>query len=296
MDLPVAEQHMVELAAGDWAARLLPAQGGACARLAWRGHELLAPLPEGADPNLAFCGAFVMAPWANRLDEGRVPVAGAVHRVPVNRPEDGTAIHGLARDRPWRVAHLAAGEAELVQALDGPACAPPLPWRYLARLSLRLEPEAATLDLSLTNTDAAPFAFGLGWHPFFLRPPGTRLRFRAGALLARDARHLPVAAQDSGGVDGDESAYEGLDTHFAGWDGTAEILRPELRLVMAAEGAWARNLQVFAPAGGNVLCVEPVSHVPDAPNRPALAALGAMTLLAPRARLAARLVIRAERS
>src|SRR3712207_7660581 len=50
--------------------------------------------------------------------------------------------------------------------------------------------------------------------------------------LFRSARCLPVAAQPTAGVDGDERAYEGLDTHFAGWDGAAEILRPDgLRLL-----------------------------------------------------------------
>ena len=130
--------------------------------------------------------------------------------------------------------------------------------------------------------------------PSFLRPPGTRLSFRAATRFARDARCLPVAEQPTDGLDGDEASYEGLDTHFAGWDGVAEIGRPDLRrLVLSATGAWAGNLQVFAPSGGRVLCVEPVSHVPDAPNRPALAKHGPMAVLPPGGTLSARLVMAA---
>jgi len=281
------------LAGGEWTARLLPMQGGACAALAWRGRDLLVPLPVGADPNAAFCGAFIMLPWANRLDSGHLPVAGTLYRLPVNRPEDNTAIHGIAREHPWRVAEAAPDRAVLEQTCDGAAADPPLPWRYRATLSLALRPEAARLALDLTNTASEPFPFGLGWHPFFLRPPGTRLRFAAGTLFARDARCLPVSPQPSFGVDGAESAYEGLDTHFAQWDGMAEILRPDLRLRLVAEGAWSRNLQVFAPAGSNVLCVEPVSHVPDAPNRPDIAAYGPMAMLPPGGTLSARIAMHA---
>lgn len=293
MDQPITDG--LSIRGGGWSARLLPGQGGACAALAFAGREVLAPLPTGADPNAAFCGAFVMAPWANRLDGGHLPVAGVPRRAgPVNRPEEGTAIHGLSREHPWRVAEVAPGHAVLTQDLDGAAIAdPPLPWRYHARLSLALEPGAATLALSLTNAASEPFPFGLGWHPFFLRPRGTRLRFRAGWLFARDARRLPVAPRPTAGLDGEESAYEGLDTHFAQWDGVAEILRPDLRLRLAAEGAWARNLQLFAPAGSTVLCVEPVSHVPDAPNRPDIAPYGPMALLPPGGTLSARLHLHA---
>lgn len=283
---------MLEIAGGGWQAQLRPEQGAAVAQLAWQGRDVLVPLPLGADPNASFGGAFVMLPWANRLDGGRLPVAGMVHRLPINRPEDDTAIHGLSRDRPWTVEAQSAERCMLAQAFDG--AAEGLPYRYHAQLSLALDSTGALLSLAVTNAGEEAFPFGLGWHPFFLRPAGTELRFHAGALFARDARTLPVAVQPSGGLIGDEAAYEGLDTHFAGWDGTAEILRPDLHLHLEASGAWSRNLHVFAPAGSSILCLEPVSHVPDAPNRPDFAGYGPLTMLPPGCSLAASLLLHAE--
>lgn len=271
----------LSLAAGDWEAVLLPAQGAAFAALRHRGRDLIAPVPAGADPNGGFWGAFWMIPWANRLDRGRLPFGGRTCYLPVNRPEDDTAIHGLARDRPWRVEAAARDRAVLAQELAEPG----IPFRYLARVEVALTPEAGvTLAVSVANIAAEPFPFGLGWHPFFVRPSGTRLAFRATTMFGRDARTLPVAPRATTGIRGGEEAYLGLDTHFAGWDGRAEIAfpgadGPALRLV--ASGAWTGNLQVFAPPAVPVLCLEPQSHVPDAPNRPAFAAHGAMTVLAP---------------
>ncbi|GGC35516.1 aldose 1-epimerase [Siccirubricoccus deserti] len=283
----------VALEAGEWSAALLPAQGGAFAALTWRGIDLLMPLPAGADPNTSFCGAFTMAPWANRLDGGMLPVAGTTYHLPVNRPADGTAIHGLVRDAHWQVEQATPAHVVLTQAMDTAPLG--IPWRFTTRLELQLAGGAATLALRLVNDGAQPFPFGLGWHPFFLRPPGTRLHLHATTLFARDARTLPVAAQPTAGIDGDEAAYEGLDTHFAGWDGVATIIRPDCALRIEASGAWAHNLQLFAPAGGKVLCIEPVSHLPDAPNRPALATFGPMTMLLPGESLDARLRLTATR-
>jgi aldose 1-epimerase len=277
------------LAGGDWEAVLLPEQGAAFARLACRSHDVLVPLPVGADPNASFAGAFVMAPWANRLDEGSLPVGGLTYHLPVNRPADDTAIHGLVRNVPWQVEVSDARRAVLTQRGDAEHAG--VPWHWRARLEVVLGTADVAVALTLENAGTLPFPFGCGWHPFFARPAGTRLRFAASTLLARDARCLPVAVQPSAGVDGGEAEYEGLDTHFAGWDGVAEIIRPDLALRLAASGAWAGNLQVFAPAGSSILCVEPVSHVPDAPNRPDFARFGPLTLLPPGGALQAALRI-----
>ena len=291
----------LHLAAGDWEATILPAQGAALSALRHRGRDLIVPVPPGADPNGGFWGAFWMIPWANRLDRGRLPFGGRTYHLPVNHLEDDTAIHGLARDRPWGVEAAAPDRAVLVQDLDGPGEGG-LPFQYHARVEVVLAPDAGvTLAASVTNTAADPFPFGLGWHPFFVRPRGTRLAFHAATMFGHDARTLPVAPRATTGIQGGEDVYLGLDTHFAGWDGRAEIALPGgdggsataatvLRLV--ADGAWNGNLQVFAPRAAAVLCVEPQSHVPDAPNRPELAtAHGAMTVLAHGQTIAGRLAI-----
>ncbi|MFC7543004.1 hypothetical protein ACFQU2_30965 [Siccirubricoccus deserti] len=122
----------VALEAGEWSAALLPAQGGAFAALTWRGIDLLMPLPAGADPNTSFCGAFTMAPWANRLDGGMLPVAGTTYHLPVNRPADGTAIHGLVRDAHWQVEQATPAHVVLTQAMDTAPLG--IPWRFTTRL------------------------------------------------------------------------------------------------------------------------------------------------------------------
>ena len=275
---------MIELAGGAWRATLLPARGGALASLTHAGRDVLHPLPEGADPDDSWAGAFVMLPWTNRLDAGRLPHPGGVHHFPCNRVAERTALHGLSRAHPWAVEHHAPGRAVLTQSIeDGP-------YRYDARMELALT-ESFALTVTVTNTGADGTPFGTGWHPFFTRPAGTRLSFRATGLLTRDARNLPVESVPSTGIEGGEEAFAALDTHFTGWDGTAHLALGEQAFTLRGEDAWSRNIQVFAPPGATVICAEPVSHIPDAANRPDLAPLGPMRALAQGASLTGRVLL-----
>ena len=264
-----------------WEAQVAPDDGGGLTALRFAGRDVLVPAPPGARLGGPF-GAFWMIPWANRLDGGRF----GVHRLPVNRPQDGTAIHGLSRDRPWRVAEATDSRAALEQEVAA------APFRYRARLAMTAGADGFVLDLTVANAGEAPLPFGAGWHPWFARPPGTRLAFRATHRCTHDARCLPVAVAPSEGLDGGEDALLGLDTHFAGWDGIARIAWPGLAMTMAAQGDLATNLQVYAPRDRAVLCVEPSSHLPDAVNRPDLAPLGPMRDLAPGGVLSGRIVLR----
>jgi aldose 1-epimerase len=276
----------VDLRAGHWRASLRPARGAAMASLSAGGRDILVPVPAEADPNRGFHGAFVMAPWTNRLDGGRIAVAGRDWRMPITRPAEDTALHGLFRDLPWRVE--AAEEARCALACD----LDHQPFRCAARMEVALSPAGLALMLSLRNAgdDATPL--GLGWHPFFVRPRGTRLRLAAHTVFGRDARNLPVAPRPTAGIAGGDAVLDGLDTHVAGWDGQAAITWPDgATLHLAAEGDWAGNLQVFAPPGAGILCVEPVSHAPDAANRPAAAAHGPMHLVPPGGAIAGRLTL-----
>ena len=272
----------IQLAAGEWQALILPEQGAAFHTLRWRGRDILVPAPEGARHPGAY-GAFWMLPWANRLDGGQ---CGA-HRLPVNRPEENTAIHGLARDWPWQVEAAQAGQLILTQRLEA------APFMYAARLVVSLTERAFSMAMTLRHDGATALPYGMGWHPWFPRDAGFHLALRAVQRARHDARGLPFAFDPSPGICGDEAALSGLDHFFADWDGVARLSWPGCSLILGASGDFAHGVQVYAPKDRAAICVEPVSHMPDAPHRMALAAPAPIRMLAPGEALAGSITLSA---
>jgi aldose 1-epimerase len=259
----------MKLQQGDWQALICPEQGAAFASLQWRGRDVLVPTPQGARHPGAY-GAFWMLPWANRLDGGRI----AGHAMPINRAAEGTAIHGLARDLPWEVVHATADHAVLQQCLNV------LPFYYAAQLTVTITGDGLLMEMALRHEGAAPAPYGMGWHPWFMRNAVTRLHLNATQRANHTARGLPESLTPSAGIAADEAGLIGLDNFFGGWDGVARLASPVGNITLTATGDFAAGVQVYAPPTQPVICVEPVSHMPDAPNRPALAAAAPMRLLA----------------
>ena len=59
-----------------------------------------------------------------------------------------------------------------------------------------------------------------------------------------------------------------VDHAYAGWTGEA-VLEGGVRRVTMTASAPAQWTQVYAPAGADFFCVEPVTHRPNAHNAPA---------------------------
>mgnify|MGYP002717193541 CR=1 FL=1 len=103
-----------------------------------------------------------------------------------------------------------------------------------------------------------------------------------------DGSGHPFGADESflaEGVSGGEEVWLGQDRHYAGWDGGLDLDLGGMGLRLAGEGRWAGNLQFYAPNAPQVLCLEPVSHATDLPNRAFLVPYGDMDWLPPGGRM-----------
>ncbi|MGA0542175.1 aldose 1-epimerase [Neotabrizicola sp. VNH66] len=288
----------LSLAAQGYALVVAPGQGATILSASWRhpsGRDvpLLHPL---SDPAAGWAGGiFVMAPFANRIAGGAFDFGSRRHKLPLNRPEEGMAIHGMARDLQWRIAEQRPAQVRLV--LEEVSAGP---WHFDMVQDLGLSDEGIRIGLTITNRGQESLPFGLGLHPWFPRPDGTRLTFSAAGAHRRDERGLPLpeVVPVPGLSQGDGRPLQDLpplDACFSGWTPrTARILwsDAETALTLRAEGA-LRHLHIYLPAERPVFCAEPVSHLPDAVNRPDLGPEAAMTPLAPGERLSGAITLTA---
>jgi aldose 1-epimerase len=274
---------MLTLASGDNSVVVAPEHGaGLIGWLRGRTPMLRRALPSaacGGDRHAMAC--FPMLPYCNRAAHARFPWHGETYRLAHNFGDNPHSIHGIGWQRAWSVARAAPDSAvlELEHRPDGS-----WPFAFRAVVAYSLAADALTVSIALTNRETQPAPAGIGLHPFFPRAHGPALRFDATGVWENTPdclpdRHVPVPAEWSHAAPLPVSEVR-LDHCFTGWSGSADISAGPASLRIEASEAFGQ-LQVFTPHWADFFCVEPVSHIPDAMNRPGLPRRQAMDALEP---------------
>jgi aldose 1-epimerase len=135
----------------------------------------------------------VLAPWPNRLGDGRYSIDGRNGKAALDEPERACAIHGLVRWLPWQLFSRAQNVAVLACTLNPQ---PGYPWRLGLSVEYRLGRSGLNVHTQVQNLDQHPAPFGLGFHPYIT--VGTplvdfaTLRVPARRRLLTDSRGLPT--------------------------------------------------------------------------------------------------------
>lgn len=263
---------------------VLPSEGARLHRLRAFGHDLLRtpadPAVHRTDPY--FWGAYVMAPWCNRLEAAPVRVGSRTIDLPANFP-DGSAIHGQLALAPWSI----EGDGRLRVRGGGAGW----PWPYEAALNLAVAGPRLRLVLELTNRSDEPMPAGLGLHPWFVEPVLVAVRadrvYRSN--LGPPGPPEPVAgAYDLRRLG--EMAI-GLDAAWTSLtEPPVELVWPEagLRATLATEGT-ARCIVAARLPSIPAVAVEPETHAPQGLRRLLEGLPDPLTLIDPGRRL--RLVV-----
>jgi len=218
--------------------------------------------------NVREMACFPMAPFASLIHEGMFRWSGRMWRVRPNMPDRPHALHGDAWQHPWEVQDAGRNRAVLRYGQDGDR----FPFCYEAVLTAVLCSTELALTLTVINRDREPMPAGIGFHPFFQRLPDLTLQFEAGDQWTRDSHGRvlqpePCSEEDSfrmpRGV-----AHLVCNRVYDRWSRCAVLSSRSTKVVttLKVDGALERLL-LFSPADRQVLCVEPVSNLPDGFNR-----------------------------
>src|SRR3954447_8056399 len=115
------------------------------------GVELLDTFAAGA-PADSYRGK-VLAPWPNRVRDGRYVFGGVAHRLPITEPERGTALHGLVLEERFAVAHRATDAVTLACDLRPRAG---YPFALRVEVGYALRPAGLEIELRATNIGPGP--------------------------------------------------------------------------------------------------------------------------------------------
>jgi galactose mutarotase-like enzyme len=137
----------------------------------------------------------ILAPWPNRLADGRYEFNGVRAQAALDEPERRNAIHGLVRWMPWTLQTRHQNQLSLRLQLHP---TPGYPFSLLLDVEYHLGRDGLTVTTTARSFEEGPIPFGLGFHPYLTAGPetvdGAILRVPAHHTLDLDDRGLPTGA------------------------------------------------------------------------------------------------------
>lgn len=259
------------LRAGDYEA-VVASVGATLRSLTFRGRDLVVPF-DADEVRPSYRGA-TLAPWPNRVVDGRYSFGGAEYRLALTEPARGHALHGLAGWLDFECVDKGPDHVTLAAVVQPQTS---YPWRIEVRTTFSLGPDGITQTVIARNDSAERAPWGTGPHPYLVAGEGLvddwTLELPADKVLAvTDDRLIPTELVAVDAQDPDR-----FDFRSPRSIGSVEIDHAYSGLVRDAAGA--ATVRVTAEGGTGVemtwdaACPWVQIHTADKPD-PALSRLG----------------------
>ncbi|WP_431220075.1 aldose 1-epimerase family protein [Leifsonia xyli] len=284
MNTPISGTHF-GLSAGDYHATI--ASVGATLRtLEFDGRPLIVPF-DADEVRPAFRGA-TLAPWPNRVVDGRYTFDGEEQQLPLTEPNRGHALHGLAAWLDFEAVDRSASDVTFAATIEAQAGYP-----HRIDVSVTFSLDETGLHTTVTGTNAGPTRapWGTGPHPYLVAGDGRvddwTLTLPADQVLAvTEDRLIPTGLDDVASAEGGvwdfrearrigdtfiDHAFTGL-TRTADGLATVRLTAPSgtgVEMVWGADCPWVQVHtadQPLAELNRLGLAVEPMTCPPDAYN------------------------------
>ncbi|MEU4694463.1 aldose 1-epimerase family protein [Actinoplanes sp. NPDC023714] len=186
----------------------------------------------------------ILAPWPNRIRDGRYEFEGTSYQLALTEPARHNAIHGLVNWSRWRLAEQSAGAVTLEYDLPAQVG---YPWSLVLRSHWSVSADGLRCVQEVVNTSGANAPWGFSVHPY-LRLAGvsvddTVLRVPARLRITADNRLLPLGASKVAGTEYDYNEPRRI--------GSAVLDTTYGEIEFDAEGITAVTLS--SPEGGEIV-------------------------------------------
>ena len=167
--------------------------GASLRSLTHRGRDLVVPFAAD-EVRPAFRGA-TLAPWPNRIVDGRYVFAGTEHTLALTEPARGHALHGLVCWQEFAVRSADDGHVVLTTVVEAQSG---YPFRVEVEVEYRIERGGLRQTVTGRNLGADAAPWGIGPHPYLIAGDGRvddwELQLPASAVLTVTADRLsPIA-------------------------------------------------------------------------------------------------------
>lgn len=161
--------------------------GAALAALKFEGSDLIEPRTHPR-----YFSGELLAPWPNRIKDGRYKYGGHDYQLPVNEVNRNNALHGLVFDKDWSVITHEKDQVILQIIVDEQEKYPGI---LELEISYELDELGLLSTLTATNRGASQLPYGASTHPY-ISVPGLdsvndfKLGLGANKVLLTDSQRL----------------------------------------------------------------------------------------------------------
>lgn len=185
---------IVTISSGEIEADISPTGAGLVA-LRKVGRDLMPPYEREASAG-RYHGS-IIAPWANRIEDGQYSFGEENYQLPINEPTRGNALHGFSADVEWSLDFHSPTDARWKCEVGNQ---PGYPWSLELTAEYSVDDSGVTLRLTTVNLGPGPAPFGAAFHPYFVPGPEPRAQWQLilnaqNVVTPDEERLLPTAHQ-----------------------------------------------------------------------------------------------------
>jgi len=269
---PTSTGPLVGLEHGTYKLVVAPQFGARIVSFTNNERDILRPTTKAsiAHPKAYEFAGFPLMPYSGPLFGPGFTFDGNNYTLARTVREEPSATHGDAWIEPFRITHQ-DGTALTLQYDHEPEEGT-YPFRFRGEVRFELSKAGLLMFLRVTSRDHRLMPAGIGYHPYFPKPAGTRLRFDAIGVWPADA---PEAVNEPCGPpieglsfsEGPDVSEMVVDRLYEGWEGRAELQYPDGTLTVITADSALDKLQIYSAWDYPYVCVEPVSNANDGFNR-----------------------------
>ena len=256
-----------ELVCGEMTVDVAPDDGMNICGIRYAGHTIVTVDPKRRASGGTW-GMPVLYPTPNRISAGAAHFNGET--LPMIWQGKPLLMHGAARYMSFRVEQAEAQEncaviRGFVDFVPGSDAYTYFPFHSRLTLEVRVYETRLEVTHTVENLDQKPLAFGLAYHPFFLKIGDTRFRTGARSYYITDENKLPsgeLAPAEgiydlSKPVSTEQVHLDHVYTQLPEGENSADIYYPDIHLHLALKATPDfSHLVVFTPAGMPYFCLE----------------------------------------
>lgn len=269
----------IQLQFGDYLA-VIRKHGGGLNSLRFKGRDLVEPFELGS-PN-RYRGD-VLAPWPNRIRDGKYLVDNKTYTVPINEIIRQTSLHGLVNNLDWNVKDESDKHVELEVELSESIA---YPSSLLFTVRYELSDNGLGIEIRATNSGTSRAPYGVSIHPYLIADVSEKvdqwtLTMNSSEVLAVDEiRLLPTRLCDASELDFDFQTGSIIGNRFIDHAFKVDKAKPRsislvsqgglgVKMAFGESSNWIQIHTADREGGSDArrcLAVEPMSCPPDAFN------------------------------